>query len=98
MGLGYVNNPYDFLGAEDYIIALRTAYKNTSWHLRQLLTGSTAPGTEIRIGPKMVWNIMGKTDANAYLLDKGWREMPDPLDPSKTIIYKETKPEEYNLR
>ena len=28
----------------------------------------------------------------------GWREMLDPLDPSKTIIYKGTKPEEYNLR
>lgn len=41
---------------------------------------------------------MGKTDENAYLLNMGWREMQDPLDPSKTIIYKETKPEEYNLR
>lgn len=40
----------------------------------------------------------GKTDENAYLLDMGWREMLDPLDPSKTIIYKGTKPEEYNLR
>lgn len=29
IGLGYVNNPYDFLGAEDYITVLRTAYKNT---------------------------------------------------------------------
>ena len=27
IGLGYVNNPYDFLGAEDYITVLRTAYK-----------------------------------------------------------------------
>lgn len=98
VGLGYVNNPYDFLGAEDYIIALRTAYKNTPWAPQASLTGSTALGTGNQIGPKMVWNIMGKTDANAYLLDKGWREMPDPLDPSKTIIYKETKPEEYNLR
>lgn len=98
VGLGYVNNPYDFLGAEDYIIALRTAYKNTPWAPQASLTGSTALGTGNQIGPKMVWNIMGKTDANTYLLDKGWREMPDLLDPSKTIIYKETKPEEYNLR
>ena len=51
-----------------------------------------------KLGANMVWNIMGKTDENAYLLDMGWREMLDPLDPSKTIIYKGTKPEEYNLR
>ena len=45
VGLGYVNNPYDFLGAEDYIIALRTAYKNTPWAPQASLTGSTALGT-----------------------------------------------------
>lgn len=60
VGLGYVNNPYDFLGAEDYIIALRTAYKNTPWAPSASLTGSTALGTGNQIGPKMVWNIMGK--------------------------------------
>ena len=48
-----------------------------------------------KLGANMAWNIMGKTDENAYLLDMGWREMLDPLDPSKTIIYKGTKPEEY---
>lgn len=98
IGLGYVNNPYDFLGAEDYITVLRTAYKNTPWAATANLTGSTPFGTGNKLGANMVWNIMGKTDENAYLLDMGWREMLDPLDPSKTIIYKGTKPEEYNLR
>lgn len=40
---------------------------------------------------------MNKTADNAYLLQKGWQEMPDPLDPSKTILYKDTNPEDYNL-
>lgn len=86
------------MGAEDYITVLRTAYKNTPWAATANLTGSTPFGTGNKLGANMVWNIMGKTDENAYLLDMGWREMLDPLDPSKTIIYKGTKPEEYNLR
>lgn len=40
---------------------------------------------------------MNKTADNAYLLQKGWQEMPDPLDPSKTILYKDTNPADYNL-
>ena len=67
IGLGYVNNPYDFLGAEDYITVLRTAYKNTPWAATANLTGSTPFGTGNKLGANMVWNIMGKTDENAYL-------------------------------
>ena len=74
--------------------SLRTAYKIIPvGNYGKSLTGSTAFGTGNKLGANMVWNIMGKTDENAYLLNMGWREMQDPLDPSKTIIYKETKPE-----
>jgi len=30
------------------------------------------------------------TDENRHKLDEGWERMPDPLNPDKTIIYKET--------
>ena len=30
------------------------------------------------------------TEENKHKLDEGWESMPDPLDPSKTIIFKET--------
>lgn len=30
------------------------------------------------------------TDANRHKLDEGWQSMPDPLDPSKTIIFTDT--------
>lgn len=97
MGLNYVNNPYEFLDAHDYITALRVGYKNSPWAAQANLSGGTPFGTGNVLNEKMAWNVMGKTDENAYLLGKGWEEMPDPLDPSKTIIYKNTNPEDYNL-
>lgn len=36
VGLGYVNNPYDFLGAEDYIIAFVPPIKIPRGHLRRV--------------------------------------------------------------
>lgn len=97
IGLNYINNPYDFLGARDYITALRTAYANTPWAPKGNLTGATPLGTGNVYGPNMTWNLMNKTEENAHLLSKGWQEMPDPLDPSKTLIYRETIPMDYNV-
>ena len=97
MGLNYVNNPYEFLGARDYITALRTAYNNTPWADKKNLTGATPFGTGNVINEKTAWNVMGKKDDNAYLLQRGWEEMPDPLDPSKSILYRNVNPADYNL-
>lgn len=97
LGVNYVNNPYEFLNARDYITALRTAYQNTPWAGKANLTGSSPFGTGNVINDKTTWNVMGKTADNAYLLQKGWEEMPDPLDPTQTIIFKNTNPADYNL-
>lgn len=97
LGVNYVNNPYEFLNARDYITALRTAYQNTPWAGKANLTGSSPFGTGNVINDKTTWNVMGKTSDNAYLLQKGWEEMPDPLDPTQTIIFKNTNPADYNL-
>ena len=35
------------------------------------------------------------TSANQYKLNEGWESMPDPIDPTKTIIYKETDYQDY---
>ena len=107
MGLNYVNNPYDFLGAKDYINVLRTGYSKSGFTTSDgeyvsiaplgNLTSASPFGTGNTLNDKMIWNIMNKTADNAYLLQKGWQEMPDPLDPSKTILYKDTNPADYNL-
>lgn len=97
MGVNYINNPYEFLGARDYISTMRTAYNNTPWANKSSLTAATPFGTGNVLNEKTVWNVMGKTDENAYLLQRGWEEMPDPINPSQTIIYKNTNPADYNL-
>lgn len=61
------------------------------------MTSASPFGTGNTLNDKTIWNIMNKTADNAYLLQKGWQEMPDPLDPSKTILYKDTNPADYNL-
>ena len=96
-GWNYINNPYEFLGAKDYINVMRTAYANTAWAPKSNLTGATPMGTGNVLGERMVWNIMGKTADNAYLLQRGWMEMPDPLDPTKSILYRDTNPADYNI-
>ena len=97
VGLSYVNNPYEFLGARDYITALRTAYGNTPWAPKQNLSGAQPFGTGNILNGQTRWNVMQKTAENAYLLGKGWQEMADPLDPNSTIIFKDTRPIDYNL-
>lgn len=90
-----MNNPYEFLGGEDYINVLRTTYAKSGYKCSDgeyvsiaplaNLTGASPFGTGNVLG-KSAWNIMGKTADNAYLLQKGWKEMVDPLDPSKKIL------------
>ncbi|EXZ89657.1 tonB-linked outer membrane, SusC/RagA family protein [Bacteroides fragilis str. J38-1] len=106
LGVNYVNNPYEFLGGEDYINVLRTTYAKSGYYCSDgeyvsiapltNLTGASPFGTGNVLG-KSAWNIMGKTADNAYLLQKGWKEMVDPLDPSNMIIYKDINPGDYNL-
>ena len=102
IGLRYAVEAYDYANAHDYIYWMRMAYtpEVTPWNQNILpgyLTGNNQPigigRTEI--GPGMVWNIMTKTDENAYLLQKGWQEMIDPVT-GVPIIYKDTDVAGYN--
>ena len=98
MGLNFNRPLHDYLGAADYITAMRTAYVNTPWASISSLSAAQPMGTGNDINnPKMAWNLMYKSADNDYLLGKGWREMKDPIDPTKTLIYKETRPADYNL-
>ena len=42
VGMNYINNPYDFLGAKDFITAIRTAYDTTPWASKSSLDGASA--------------------------------------------------------
>jgi TonB-linked outer membrane protein, SusC/RagA family/TonB-dependent outer membrane receptor, SusC/RagA subfamily, signature region len=96
VGLSYLNNPYEFVGAEDYITTIRRAYHNSPWASLSTLTASTPFGTGNKMGPKMIWNIMGYSDENAYLLEKGWQETKDPVT-GERILFKDTDPTDFNF-
>ena len=97
LGLNYINNPYEFLGARDYINVIRTAYANTPWANKNALSGATPFGTGNVLNEKTQWNVMEKTADNAYLLQKGWQEMPDPLNPNSTILFRDMNPADFNI-
>ncbi len=106
VGLNSYNTGYNWVGAEDYIRVSRIAYQNTSWmsdtNKNNNLWGTNAAtaigATQISSG--MFWNILSKTDDNAYLLNKGWKEMTDPLTDAngnhRQILYRDTNPIDYN--
>lgn len=64
-----MNNPYEFLGGEDYINVLRTTYAKSGYKCSDgeyvsiaplaNLTGASPFGTGNVLG-KSAWNIMGK--------------------------------------
>ncbi|MGL5913664.1 MAG: SusC/RagA family TonB-linked outer membrane protein [Bacteroidales bacterium] len=107
VGLSYQNNPYEFLGAEDYIRTMRTAYSKSGFYLNDGTYSSVAPlanltnasplGTGNVLDSKTAWNIMKYSDENRYLLQHGWQVMNDPLNLDEKIIFKDTRPIDYNI-
>lgn len=97
LGLNYVNNPYTFLGTEDYITYMRNAYVNTPWAPKGNINGAAPMGTGNVYGENMLWNLMKLSDDNKFLLEKGWKTMPDPVNPTDMLIYRETDIAKYSF-
>lgn len=97
LGINYMNFPYEFLGARDYITVMRQAYVNTPWAPKNDLNLARPFGLGNVLNDQTQWNIMKKTDENAYLLQKGWQEMTDPIDPNTTIIFRDLDPLDFNV-
>ncbi len=97
LGFNYVNNPYTFLGAEDYITYMRKAYQNTPWAAKTNLTGSSPLGTGNVYGDGMLWNLMKLNESNKFLLEKGWKTMTDPINTNDQLIYRETDIAKYSF-
>ncbi len=96
IGLNYAVFPHKFLGAKDYITWMRRAYNITPWAPKANLTGATPMGTGNVYGPGMRWNLMEYKTEYDDLLTKGWQTMKDPIS-DKTLMYKETFPQDYNF-
>ena len=93
-GLTHYSSGYDYASAEEYLYYFRRGlYRSsnpnpevagTTWltnffgMLNNGSQGFSAGNTEF--SETMNFNVLTKTADNAYLLQKGWKEMPDPIN------------------
>lgn len=84
---------YDYASAADYIHYGRLAVQRQALYnasVLSMLGQSQAFGTGNNLTQNTGYTTMYLSDDNSYLLSQGWESIPDPIDPSKTIIFKET--------
>lgn len=103
IGVNYLNVPYEFLNAEDYIKWTRLGV------VEAIKNGTIAASTLGAVGPRgtgnlyfhpttgepldgnydnrAVWSLMRLTDQNRFLLDEGWQTMKDPVPTNSTGAY-----------
>jgi len=83
---------YDLLSARDYIYYQRlgiyrsATFGNKPAQLSILSTASSA-GTGNDLTNNTAYSTQYLTPQNQHKLKDGWQTMPDPIDPSKTIIF-----------
>ncbi len=108
VGLNYYNTGYNMCSDEDFLYYYRLAIQNCEWTLpggkyatqyNNGLYGTNVPGGigRTELSQTQTYNILRKTDDNAYLLQKGWSEMLDPVS-DNYILYRNIDPLEVNGR
>lgn len=93
IGFSDFNRRFNFASAQDFIYFNRLGIAATGQvNPTQLsrLTMATGSGTGNDLTNRTGFTVMFLTPENEHKLQEGWKSMPDPLDPSKTIIYQET--------
>lgn len=82
-----------YANAHDYIYYNRLGVQAAGYYrptLLSRLTQANGSGTGNDLTNNTPFTTMYLTPANQHKLSEGWQSMPDPIDPTKTIIYKET--------
>lgn len=99
VGLNYNGTGYEMVNAEDYIYWMRRGTWNTEWAhtvnngaaINALSANNQPHGIgRTELTANTVWNIMTMTEQNKYLLGQGWQSMADPLDDTRTIIFRDS--------
>ncbi len=84
---------YDLVSARDFIkfyrLGVAASAEKTPARL-SLLTQATSGGTGNDLSNTTGYTTQYLSAANEHKLKEGWESMPDPLDPSKTIIFQDT--------
>lgn len=94
---------YEYIGARDYITAIRSSVRGVgrsggATSENTLLTEARAYGTGNDLTKNTQATTQYLTAANQHKLNEGWESMPDPVDPTKTIIFKNTDFSQYVYR
>ncbi len=88
-----VAKTYDLVSARDFIKFYRLGVMANARKLPanvSYLTGATPGGTGNDLTNNTFFTTQYLTPENQHKLNEGWESMPDPLDPSKTIIFQDT--------
>ncbi|WP_157558068.1 SusC/RagA family TonB-linked outer membrane protein [Niabella aurantiaca] len=83
----------DYANAHDYIYYNRLGVKAAAEYRPELISRlgtSNASGTGNDLSNNTAYTVMYLTPENEHKLQEGWKSMPDPIDPTKTLIYAET--------
>lgn len=96
-----VGKLYDMVGARDYIYFQRlglmaNAESDPSYYAA--LAAPSSAGTGNDLTNFTTYTTQYLTPENEYKLNEGWEQMPDPYDPTKTIIFKGTDYQDVTYR
>lgn len=91
-GISNVGKTYDMANARDYLTLSRRGMLSRPGQPDNLfrLGLADAFGTGNDLTNNTAHTTQYLTDENEYKLSEGWESMQDPVDPSKTLIFKET--------
>jgi TonB-linked SusC/RagA family outer membrane protein len=88
-----VGKTYDMASARDYIYYSRVGAQTSIRKIPtagNLLGEPSAFGTGNDLTSDTGFTTQYLTPENEHKLNEGWESMPDPIDPSRTIIFKDT--------
>lgn len=89
--LSKVGKTYDMASARDYLEIMRLGeVADPKFPVTNRATTAIGYGIGNDLTNNTAFSTQYLTDANRYKLDQGWQSMPDPLDPTKTIIFSDT--------
>nr|MBI1229549.1 SusC/RagA family TonB-linked outer membrane protein [Cytophagales bacterium] len=90
IGTSQLRERYDLLSARDYIyfgrLGVAASGEKTPSRL-PMLGGAFGFGTGNDLTNNTPYTTQFLTPQNEYKLNEGWQQMPDPLDPTRTIIF-----------
>ena len=87
--MNFAREGYKYLDAGDYLYYQRLGWQRTN--------GGTSMENQKGFGVNSGVDLAFMTDANKHLLNEGWRSMADPVDPDKTLIFRNHAGELHDL-